>query len=80
MIISQSHTLTLVLSRARAAEAVAWLFENVTRFEVETEAQPDEGLQAGFTSLGLAYGGKTKVTFYELEDAAKFKLFFGDDQ
>ena len=63
-----SHILRVRFSRDRAAEAVAWLFVNVGRFDLRTiETLPN---------LAVI---RMLLEFYELEDAAKFKLMFGSD-
>lgn len=66
MSFSQSHNIEISFVDVRAAEAVAWLFANVEVFQIEEFLKA-----AGYCCF--------EVKFIELEDAAKFKMMFGDD-
>lgn len=75
MACSLTHTINVQLSRKRAAEAVAWVFDNVTE-----PTGMNIGPRRGGFSGRIVEGTALVIEFTVLDDAAKFRMLFGDDE
>jgi hypothetical protein len=66
-------------------EQVSWIMANIERFKIDNfngyaPPPPPDPNATGWIRSGWIYGdGPMTVTFFSQDDAAKFKLFFGDD-
>lgn len=65
LVFSQSFMITLFGETEKVREAAQWALANITHVQIE-HLYVDDGVPA-----------RLEIVFYRLEDAAKFKLFFG---
>lgn len=66
-------------------EQVTWIMANIERFKIDNfngypaPESPVPTATGWIRNAWVLDDGPTTVTFFSQDDAAKFKLFFGDD-
>lgn len=63
-----TYEAAVIAQRSELADMMTWLSANIQKFDIRRVAIFDD-----------PYAGHYNIMFYDLSDAAKFKMFFGGD-